>query len=177
MQERMERLIQHSKLPEQLHKVDVKYVTPGVQSICNNIFSATGIIYLYGTGYGKSTNAAAILLSYLNGYRDCVNVENVGLYLSAFELCLHNRNRYGMDAWLTEQLELIKTCKCLVLDDMFACLTQQDDILMQAIYSMRQYFNGVTVVVTSTIDPTDCSGGSLFRFARAAKYKEEFKWL
>lgn len=175
MQERMERLIEQSGLPIGLHKVSPRFVTKGVQMICNNVFSGSGFVYLYGIGRGKTTNAVAILLSYLNAYRDCVTVDNVGLFVSSYELCLHNRNRYGMDAWLSEQMDRIKTCGCLVIDDVASCLVQQDDLLLQTIYSMRQYCGGITVITTSAESSFDCSGSVLQRFEKNAAYKEEFK--
>ena len=175
MQEQLDRLIEQSGLPVELRKIDISYVTPGVQTICNSVFSSTGIIYLYGNGIGKTTNAAAILMSYLNGDRDSVNIDDIGLFTTAYELCMHNKSRYGMDAWLTERLEEIKRCKCLVLDDVFSYLTQQDDMLLQTIFDMRQYCGGVTVITSSVANPFDCAGSVLHRIARSAKYREEFK--
>lgn len=175
MQERLERLIELSGLPVKLRKVNKEHVTLGVQSICNNMFATTGIIYLHGAGIGKSTNAAALLLSYLRGYCESAVVDNVGLYVSAYELCLHNRSRFSQDAWLMEQLELIKTCKCLVLEDIFSYVTQFDDMLLQTVFNMRQYCDGVTVFTSGVSSSFDCAGSILQRIERSAKYKEEFK--
>jgi len=177
MQERMERLIELSELPDYLRKVDVAHVTPGVQNICNNIFSANGIIYLYGVGVGKSTNAAALLMSYLYGYRDCATADNVGLYLSAYDLCFHNNNRMRNqpDPWLTEYMHRIKTCKCLVLDDVFATTTQQDDNLLNTVFGWRQHCKGVTVFVSGATNVFESASRLLLRIDRSAKYKEEFR--
>ena len=63
----------------------------------------------------------------------------------------------------------------LVLDGMFPYLTQNDDLLLQAIYDARQHKSGITVVTTSVTNPLDCAGSIMYRLARDAKYKEEFK--
>lgn len=176
MQERMERLMELAELPECLRKVDTSYITPGVQNICSNMFTTTGIIYLHGIGVGKSTNAAALLMSYLHGYSDGFSMENVGLYVSTYDLCFHNtnRSRYQQDPWIIEHMERMRTCKCLVVDDVFTNLAQQEDILLNTIVSMRQYFNGVTVFVSSAINAFDSASRVLQRIERSAKYKEEF---
>lgn len=176
MQERMERLIEQAELPFGLRKVNPEFVTKGVQEICNNMFATTGMIYLHGLGLGKSTNAAALLMSYIHGYADCEAVTDIGLYVNAYELCYQNstRSRYQPNMWLSDHIERIRVCKCVVIDNLFATTTQQDDLLLQSIFDMRQYYDGVTIYTSGVRNAFDSASRVLQRIERSAKYKEEF---
>lgn len=175
--DRMPTLLNRSELPTHLQKVNPEYVTDGVKQICNNIVNfGDGVIFLYGLHRGKSTNAAALLLTYLNSYRHVVTTDDIGLYVNVSELCYLNRalDKHTYSEELYEKYRRIKSVKCLVLDGVFSYLTQNDDLLLQTIYNARQYHNGLTVITTSTNDVLNCAGSVLYRIARDAKYKEEF---
>lgn len=175
--DRMPTLLNRSELPTHLQKVNPEYVTGGVKQICDNIVAfGDGVVLLYGIRKGKSTNAAAILLTYLNSYRHVVTTDDVGLYVNVAELCYLNRalDKHTYSEELYEKYLRIKTAKCVVLDGVFSYLTQNDDLLLQTIYNARQYCKGLTVITTSTSDVLNCAGSILYRVSRDAKYKEEF---
>lgn len=169
-------LLRKSELPEKLHNLPSEYVRPSVASLCNNIQTFDGVILLSGLQRGKTTNAAAILLSYLNSRRYIVDTQDVGLYLSVNQLCYQNRtqDRYNRNNEVQAMVRRAANARCLVLDGLFSYLTQIDDLMLQAIYDARQNKSCITVVTTSMTDPLNCAGSIMYRIARDAKVKEVF---
>lgn len=170
-------LLRRAEVPENLQNINPEYIRPGIMNICNNIQQfGSGVILLAGLKRGKSTNAAALLLSYLNTRRYIMKTDDVALYLSCHQLCYQNRtmDRYNRDYELQEKIRQASSCDFLVLDGLFSYLTQNDDLLLQAIYDARQHASGITVVTTSVTDPLNCSGSVLYRLSRDARYKEVF---
>ena len=172
----MQTLLRKSELPETLQNISPDYVRPNIISICNAITTFDGVILLSGLKRGKTTNAAAVLLSYLNSRRYIVDTQDVGLYLSVNQLCYQNRtqDRYQRDNEVQTMVKRAVNAKCLVLDGLFSYLTQIDDLMLQAIYDARQNKSCITVVTTPISDPLNCAGSILYRLARDAKLKEEF---
>ena len=177
--DRMSTLLAQSNLPIELRKVNPEYLKPGIRSICENMRAFTsGGIYLYGPGRGKSTNAAALLLNYLNLYRYTYAIDDVGYYISGYDLCRFNRvmDRYNKeDAARNNQVfNRIKNTKCLIVDYIFPTLNHNDAILFNAIYDMRQYCGGLTIYTSMVLDPLECASTPLYRIARDATHKEIF---
>lgn len=170
-------LIRKSELPEKLRELPpVEFVRPGIKAICDNIQTFDGVILLSGLKRGKTTNAAAILLSYLNSRRYIVDTQDAGLYISVNQLCYQNRtqDRYQRDNEVQNMVRRAVAARCLILDGLFSYLTQIDDLMLQAIYDARQNKSCITIVTTSIEDPLNCAGSILYRMARDAKYKEVF---
>lgn len=170
-------LVRKAELPEKLQTLPpIEYVRPGIKEICDNIAVFDGVILLSGLKRGKTTNAAAILLSYLNSRRYIVDTQNVGLYISVNQLCYQNRtqDRYQRDNEVQNMVRRAAAARCLVLDGLFSYLTQIDDLMLQSIYDARQNKSCITVVTTSIDDPLSCAGSILYRMARDAKHKEVF---
>ena len=177
--DRMPTLLKQSNLPVELRKVNPEFLKPSIRSICENMNAfRTGCIYLCGPGRGKSTNAAALLLNYLNLYRYNYATNDIGYYISGYDLCRFNRtmNRYNEDdaAYYNKIMYQVKNAKCLVVDNIFDYMTQTDELLFNAIYDLRQYCGGLTIYTTFTIDPLKCAGTTLYRIARDANHKEQF---
>lgn len=173
----LDTLVRKSGLPEKLRELPpVEYVRPGVKSICDNIATFDGVILLSGLKRGKTTNAAAILLSYLKSRRYIMDTVDVGLYVSVNQLCYQNRtqDRYQRDNEVQMMVHKAVAARCLVLDGLFSYLTQIDDLMLQAIYDARQNKSCITVITTPIDDPLNCAGSVLYRMARDAKYKEVF---
>lgn len=169
-------LLRKSELPEKLACIPEEYVRPAVKDICNNIHIFDGVVLLSGLKRGKTTNAAAILLSYLNSRRHIPDTQDVGLYISVNQLCYQNRtqDRYSHNNEVQAMVRRAANARCLILDGLFSYLTQIDDLMLQAIYDARQNRAGITVITTSVTDPLDCAGSILYRLARDARVKEVF---
>ena len=169
-------LLRKSCLPEKLQVIPPEFVRPSIVKVCENITTFDGVIVLSGIKRGKTTNAAAILLSYLNSRRYIVDTNNVGLYISVNQLCYQNRtqDRFHRDEGVQNMVNMATKAKCLVLDGLFSYLTQNDDLMLQAIYDARQNTHGITVVTTPMTDPLNCAGSIMYRIARDAVVKEEF---
>lgn len=169
-------LLRKSALPEKLTYISSEYVRPQILDVCNQITTFDGVILLSGLKRGKTTNAAAILLSYLNSRRYIVDTQNVGLYVSVNQLCYQNRtqDRYQRDAELQNVVRNACRARCLILDGLFSYLTQIDDLMLQSIYDARQNKSCITIVTTSMTDPLNCAGSIMYRIARDAKIKEVF---
>lgn len=170
-------LIRKSLLPEKLTQFPpVEWVKPNIKQICDNIINFDGVILLSGLKRGKTTNAAALLLSYLNARRYIVDTQNVGLYVSVNQLCYQNRtqDRFNRDAAVQTMVRNASNARCLILDGLFSYLTQIDDLMLQSIYDARQNKSCITIVTTSITDPLNCAGSIMYRIARDAKIKEEF---
>lgn len=177
--DRMPTLLRQSNLPIGLRKVNPEFLKPSIRSICENIKAfKTGSIYLYGPGRGKSTSAAALMLNYLNLYRYNYTIDDVGYYISGYDLCRFNRtmNRYNEDdaAYYNKVMYQVKNAKCLIVDNIFDYMTQTDELLFNAIYDSRQYCGGLTIYTTIAIEPLQCAGTTLYRIARDATHKEQF---
>lgn len=169
-------LLRKAALPEKLQNISESYVRPAIVQVCNNITTFDGVIVLSGLKRGKTTNAAAILLSYLNSRRYIMDTNDVGLFLSVNQLCYQNRtqDRFQRDNEVQTMVRRAANARCLVLDGLFSYLTQLDDLMLQAIYDARQNKSCITVVTTSMTDPLNCAGSVMYRIARDAKIKEEF---
>lgn len=173
----MPTLIRKAMLPENLQEFPPdEYIHPGIKDICSRIGTFDGVIVLSGLKRGKTTNAAAILMSYLNSRRYIVDTQNVGLFVSVNQLCYQNRtqDRYQRDNAVQSMVQRAAAARCLVLDGLFSYLTQIDDLMLQSIYDARQHKSCITIVTTSIEDPLNCAGSILYRLARDAKYKEVF---
>ena len=172
-------LLRKAEVPEKFQDMNNfprEYIRPNIAEVCNSITTFDGVILLSGLKRGKTTNAAAVLLSYLNARRYIVDTQNVGLYISVNQLCYQNRtqDRYNRDNEVQEMVRRASKARCLVLDGLFSYLTQIDDLMLQAIYDARQNKSCITVVTTSISDPLNCAGSIVYRIARDAKIKEEF---
>lgn len=170
-------LVRKAEVPEKLiQPPPVEYIKPGVKEVCDNIKTFDGVVLLSGLQRGKTTNAAAILMSYLYARRYIVETQNIGLYLSVNQLCYQNRtqDRYNRDEGVQAMVRRAAAVRCLVLDGLFSYLTQIDDLMLQSIYDARQNKSCITVVTTSITDPLNCAGSVLYRIARDAKVKEVF---
>ena len=170
-------LLRKSELPDALHVVNPDYVKDGVKQLCERIATLDkGVIVLCGLKRGKSTNAAALLLSFLHSRRGIIDTEDVGYYVSVHNMCYLNRtvDKYNRDPELMSKIRKASNAKCLVLDGVFSYLTQNDDLLLQAIYDNRQNSNKITIVTTSVEDPMECAGSILYRITRDAIHKEVF---
>ena len=144
--------------------------------MCNQISTFDGVILLSGLRRGKTTNAAALMLSYFNSRRYIMDTQDVGLYISVNQLCYQNRtqDRYQRDNDVQNMVRRAANARCLILDGLFSYLTQIDDLMLQAIYDSRQNKSCITIVTTSISDPVNCAGSILYRLARDARIKEEF---
>lgn len=174
----MPTLIRRAELSDGLTHINPEYVKPGIQNICEHITEfGSGVVFLYGLKKGKSSNAAALMLSYFNTRRYIMKTDDVGLWVSVHQMCYQNRtvDRYNRDYELQDMIRRATKADFLVLDGMFPYITQNDDLLLQAIYDARQHKSGITVVTTSVTNPLDCAGSIMYRLARDARYKEEFK--
>lgn len=172
-------LLRKAEVPEKfqdMNKFPPEYFRPSVVELCNNIQNFDGVVLLSGLKRGKTTNAAAILMSYLNSRRYIVDTQDVGLYISVNQLCYQNRtqDRYSRDNEVQSMVRRAANARCLVLDGLFSYLTQIDDLMLQAIYDARQNKSCITVVTTSMTDPLNCAGSIMYRMARDAKIKEVF---
>lgn len=169
-------LLRKSELPEKLINIPQEYIRPNIAALCNQIATFDGVILLSGLTRGKTTNAAAILLSYMNTRRYIMDTQDVGLYISVNQLCYQNRtqDRYQRDNDVQNMVRRAATARCLILDGLFSYLTQIDDLMLQAIYDARQNKSCITIVTTSISDPLNCAGSILYRLARDAKVKEAF---
>ena len=175
----MPTLLRKAEMPEKFRDFSnfpQEYIRPSIIELCNNIMSFDGVVLLSGLKRGKTTNAAAILLSYLNARRYIVDTQDAGLYLSVNQLCYQNRtqDRFNRDNEVQMMVRKASNAKCLVLDGLFSYLTQIDDLMLQAIYDARQNKSCITVVTTSMTDPLNCAGSVMYRIARDAKIKEVF---
>lgn len=144
--------------------------------MCNQIATFDGVILLSGLRRGKTTNAAALMLSYFNSRRYIMDTQDVGLYISVNQLCYQNRtqDRYQRDNDVQNMVRRAANARCLILDGLFSYLTQIDDLMLQAIYDSRQNKSCITIVTTSISDPVNCAGSILYRLARDARIKEKF---
>lgn len=169
-------LLRKSELPEKLQNIPKEYVRPGIVQLCDNIQTFDGVVLLSGIKRGKTTNAAVILLSYLNSRRYIADTQDVGLYISVNQLCYQNRtqDRYARDNAVQAMVHRAASARCLILDGLFSYLTQIDDLMLQSIYDARQNKSCITVVTTSMTDPLNCAGSIMYRLARDAKIKEVF---
>ena len=169
-------LIRKSELPEKLQNIPPEYVRPSIVELCSKMATFDGLILLSGLKRGKTTNAAALFLSYLNSRRNIVDTQNVGLYLSVNQLCYQNRtqDRFNRDNEVQAMVRRAANARCLLLDGLFSYLTQVDDLMLQAIYDARQNKACITIVTTSMTDPLNCAGSVMYRMARDAVVKEEF---
>lgn len=172
-------LLRKAEVPEKfqdMNNIPKEYIRPNIIELCNNIQTFDGVVLLGGLKRGKTTNAAAILMSYLNSRRYIVDTQDVGLYISVNQLCYQNRtqDRYARDNAVQAMVQRAVRARCLVLDGLFSYLTQIDDLMLQAIYDARQNKSCITVVTTSMTDPLNCAGSIMYRIARDAKIKEEF---
>lgn len=169
-------LLRKSELPEKLANISPEYIRPNIAELCNQIATFDGVILLSGLRRGKTTNAAALMLSYFNSRRYIMDTQDVGLYISVNQLCYQNRtqDRYQRDNDVQNMVRRAANARCLILDGLFSYLTQIDDLMLQAIYDARQNKSCITIVTTSISDPVNCAGSILYRLARDAKIKEEF---
>lgn len=169
-------LIRKSRLPEKLTTINEEWITPNIKNVCDRISTLDGVVLLSGIKRGKTTNAAAIMLAYLNQRRYFLDTNDVALYLSVNQLCYENRtqDRYQRNNDLQQLIRSATNARCLILDGLFSYLTQMDDLMLQAIYDARQYKSGITIVTTPVSDPVNCAGSILYRIARDAVIKEEF---
>lgn len=169
-------LLRKSELPEKLANIPPEYIRPNIAELCNQIATFDGVILLSGLRRGKTTNAAALMLSYFNSRRYIMDTQDVGLYISVNQLCYQNRtqDRYQRDNDVQHMVRRAANARCLILDGLFSYLTQIDDLMLQAIYDARQNKSCITIVTTSISDPVNCAGSILYRLARDAKIKEEF---
>jgi hypothetical protein len=134
------------------------------------------IIVLHGLRRGKTTSAASLLMEFLRTRQGVVSAETPGLFVSVNQLCYQNRSvdRYNRDENLQVQLRLAANADFLVLDGVFSYLTQNDDLMLQALYDARQHASKTTVITTGVLDPTECAGSILFRMFRDADIKVVF---
>lgn len=170
-------LIRKAEIPEKLTEYpNEDYIRPAIKQVCQDIATFDGVILLNGLKRGKTTNAAMILMSYLNSRRYIMDTQNVGLYVSVNQLCYQNRtqDRFNRDNEVQAMVRRAAAARCLVLDGLFSYLTQIDDLMLQSIYDARQNKSCITVVTTSMTDPLNCAGSIMYRIARDAKIKEEF---
>jgi hypothetical protein len=169
-------LLRKSELPEKLQNIPKEYVRPNIVQLCNNITTFNGVVLLSGLKRGKTSNAAVILLSYLNACRGFTDTQDIGLYVSVNQLCYQNRtqDRFNRDNEVQMMVRRAVNARCLILDGLFSYLTQLDDLMLQAIYDARQNKSCITVVTTSMTDPLNCAGSVMYRIARDAKVKEVF---
>lgn len=170
-------LVRKADIPEKLRQLPpLEYIRPSIKEVCDNITMFDGVVLLSGLQRGKTTNASAVLLSYLMSRRYNVDTQNAGLYISVNQLCYQNRtqDRFNRDDSVQTMVRRAASAKCLVLDGLFSYLTQIDDLMLQSIYDARQNKSCITVVTTSMTDPLNCAGSIMYRMARDAKIKEVF---
>lgn len=150
-------------------------VTEIIESIRNGTYHHQLILFS-GLNRGKTLSAASCLREWLKTRREVITDELPGLFLPVHQLCYQNRtiDKRTRDPEL--QAVISKACSTdfLILDGIFSYVTQNDDLLLQAIYDARQYSGKTTLVTTSIVDPLDCAGSILFRIARDAQQKVVF---
>lgn len=127
-------------------------------------------IILHGASAGKTTSAAELLKAWLQTRSDVVDYGLPGFFLSIHQLCYQNRcvDRYARDAGLEATIQDACRADFLIMDGLFPYLTQNDDLLLQAIYDQRQHANKTTIVTTGILDPLDCASSLAFRMFRDA---------
>lgn len=168
--------IRRARLPEGLRTepvCDIKYdILKLADEIRSNYYSHKKIL-IHGLRRGKTTSAAYLLLEYLKTRQGVISNETPGLFLSVNQLCYQNRtiDRYQRDEGLQHTLSLAMQTDFLVLDSVFSYLTQNDDLMLQALYDARQHSAKTTIITTSVLDPADCAGSILFRMFRDADVK------
>lgn len=171
-------LIEMSALPKHLQSVDPSYVKPNILNLCNHLHDFQhGIVFLTGMGQGKTTNAAAILLSYMHWKRYSPTVDNIGFYVSALELC--RRNDYRFDEQLELLLQKIMNSQCVVIDGVPNYMTLKDEQLIAEIYEKRLYADGITIFTSSmvpdvTLNSSAYVGSVITRISANCKLKEVF---
>jgi len=129
-----------------------------------------------GYNRGKTTSACACLLEFLKTRRHYVSNECPGLFLSVHQLCYQNRtiDKYNRDPELQALIRTACATDFLILDGVFSYVTQNDDLLLQAIYDKRQHCGKTTIVTTELKDPLKVASSILFRIARDAERKVSF---
>lgn len=169
-----DKILELSQLPKGLWNINKDFVKPKVIDMCNRLHDPVSpVIFLYGTGVGKTTNAAAILLSYLYWRRNSVAIENLGVYISTLELFRHNAGGWN-DTWLKDTMDHIYQCECVVIDGAYSRMSRTDDMLLQEILDKRQYCEGITVFTAAVDDVLKCDGRSLARIAGSTLWKVHF---
>lgn len=167
-------------LPEELREEnsDLQY-RPEVVEMLNEIKNgglATKRVLLHGYAQGKTVSACACLREFLKSRRYIVTNDCPGLFVSVHQLCYQNRtvDKYNRDAGLQALIRDACTTDFLILDGLFSYLTQNDDLLLQAIYDKRQHSGKITFVTTEIVDPLNTSSSLLFRIARDAERRVVF---
>lgn len=134
------------------------------------------IILMSGLAPGKTVNAVELLKTWLKTRQSVVDTRLLGYFVPVRGLCWQNRciDRYNRDEGLIATIRKAREADFLVLDGVFSYLTQNDDLLLQAIYDARQHSGKTTIVTTSIIDPLECAGSVLYRVARDANVRMVF---
>ena len=134
-------------------------------------------IILHGFQTGKTVSAVELLKAWLKLRSTRIDSGLPGLFLSIHSLCYQNRSldRFNRDAGL--ELAIQDACRAdfLVMDGLFPYLTQNDDLLLQSIYDVRQHANKTTIWTTGIVDPLDCASSLPFRVFRDADIKIYFE--
>lgn len=148
----------------------------GVIEDINNDRYKHKLILLHGLKRGKTWSAAAIMRAWIEKQMYSVTSKTPALFVPVRQLCYQNRtvDRYHRDEALTELIREAMDADVLVLDGVFSYITQNDDLLLQALYDSRQYSLKTTIITTSMANPLDCAGSVMFRVARDAEMRVEF---
>lgn len=146
-----------------------------IQDIKNDRYKHK-LILLHGLKRGKTWSAAAIMRAWIEKQKSMVYSKTPALFVPVRQLCYQNRtvDRYRRDEGLNELIRQAMEADILVLDGVFSYITQNDDLLLQALYDGRQYSLKTTIVTTSIANPLDCAGSVMFRVARDAEMRVEF---
>lgn len=150
-----------------------------VIDLCTAIEQGTythSIIVFQGLKPGKTVSAAAVLRAWIKQRKGVVDASTPGIFLSVHQLCYQNRSidRYQRDEALQQALSTAKNTDFLVLDGLFSYITQNDDLMLQALYDSRQHSCKTTLVTTNIEDPLECAGSILYRICRDADVKVVF---
>jgi len=168
-----------SGLPEGLQRKPGDTLPQQVIDIIEQINNGTyehQIIFMSGPKRGKTTAAASIARAWIEQHCDIVTSRVPALFVPVHQLCYQNRtvDRYQRDEALNALIRDMSQTDMLILDGVFGYLTQNDDLLLQAIYDARQHSLKTTIVTTSLVDPLSCASSVLYRIARDANIKVVF---
>lgn len=166
-------------LPSELQKEPDFTLRGEVQGIRDMITKGAyqhSVIVFCGLKPGKTVSAAALLRDWISFKKTDVGSVLPGFFLPIHQLCYQNRSvdRFNRDEALQEVIRSACSTDFLIMDGVFAYLTQNDDLLLQSIYDARQHSGKTTVVTTSVENPMDCSGSILYRLERDSKIKVVF---
>lgn len=171
--------LRKSNLPEGLWNEPSFELKKEVQDLRLAIRSHTythRIILFCGYDRGKTTSASVLLRDWIDTKKEDINAGVPGYFISVHQLCYQNRtvDRYTRDEGLQEALRIASRTDFLILDGLFSYVTQNDDLLLQAIYDSRQHGGKTTIVTTDVENPLDCASSILFRISRDAHTKVVF---